>query len=267
MAFPEFTLRQIGRMIGSPYEAEGSALGFGRRSGRADSPQPATGGEAGIAEWARAAGRCLEKDAFAARLDGAQVEDELSSIFRETPEFGRSLAERLAEVHDSSSSGSLALIGGGGEAVVFFEPEGQRVLKLLGGAGRAGFGWHAAVDGDGRWFLRPGTLAESLRRHALMERYFPSGLEIEAIGAEAEFLVLSQPFFVGGHPDEETLSARMYAQGWEPIDLPSELELLRTITWRKGRTLATDVRAENAILTESDREVRPFDFILSEMPA
>jgi len=47
---------------------------------------------------------------LAARLDGRQVAAELFEQFRTTPEFGRSLTERVEPFHDSDSCGDLTLI-------------------------------------------------------------------------------------------------------------------------------------------------------------
>ncbi len=68
--------------------------------------------------------------AFRARLDSVQVESELNAIFRESPEFGRNLTERLSPFLDVEENGFLTLIGAGGEAAVFFDPETQQVVKL-----------------------------------------------------------------------------------------------------------------------------------------
>ncbi|MBX3741209.1 MAG: hypothetical protein KF712_09485 [Akkermansiaceae bacterium] len=252
-------------MLAFPHGTEESAVGFGRGNAGANPPQPPALGDSRIKEWTRAAGRCVDQSGFGKKLAGRQVEDELSALFRETPEFGRSLALRLADFHDPDSTGPLTLIGGGGEAVVFGDPENQRVVKLLGTAGKAGFGWKIDRDAESRWALRPGRLAESLVRFWLAEHHFPTGLELEFIGGNGDFLVLSQPFFLGENPDHEALSAWMAAEGWEPFSSPSELVMLQTQTWRKGSAIATDVRPENAILASSDGRIYPFDFILHDL--
>jgi hypothetical protein len=69
---------------------------------------------------------------FRARLDTRQVEGELDAIFRESPEFGRNLAHRLAPFLETEESGNLTLIGAGGEAAVFFDAVSQMVIKLSG---------------------------------------------------------------------------------------------------------------------------------------
>ncbi len=45
--------------------------------------------------------------------------------------------------------------------MVFGDPTNQQVIKLLGGAGKAGFGWTLDIDPEGLWILRPGGLAEA----------------------------------------------------------------------------------------------------------
>jgi len=262
MTTPSFSLKNLSALLDSGDESEESAQGHGRGNARTNSQQPPPFGHSRIAQWARAAGRCLEASDFAQSLDGGQVEGELRSIFRETPEFGRSLAVRLADFHQGSSLGDLALIGGGGEAVVFGDPANQQVIKLLGGAGKAGFGWTIDMDLEGLWILRPGGLAESLRRFALAEQHFPTGLDLHALGKDGSFLLLQQPFLVGGNPTTAQLDDWMQQHGWQRFVPPTRLDMLATLTWRLGDVIATDVRPENAILAESDGHIYPFDFIL-----
>ena len=264
MSPPSFTLKNLSVLLSSADASEKPAPGYRRGSPRTDPTQPCEIGDARIAEWARDSGRCLEAAAFGECLDGRQVEDELSSIFRETPEFGRSLAARLADSHQPGSRGSLTLIGGGGEAVVFFDLEHQQVIKLLGGAGKAGFGWTLDRDAAGLWAIRPGGLAAALRRFALAEEHFPTGLDLHTLGTGGGFLLLRQPFLVGENPTVRQLDAWMHREGWQPEIPPTRLDMLATLTWRRGNVVATDVRPENAILAEADGEIYPFDFILSE---
>ncbi|MBK1833664.1 hypothetical protein [Roseibacillus ishigakijimensis] len=177
------------------------------------------------------------------------------------------MAERLVPFHDEQSQGAWSLIGAGGESVVFGDPTHQRVLKLLSPAGRARFGWVLDQDRDQQWGLRKGALAAALRRYHLAEQLFPSGLEIEAIGAGCSFLLLSQPFFVGSHPEPSQLAAEMQTRGWEPHRPSSQLSTLLNLSWKKGHQLATDVRPENVILAESDGKLYPFDFIVGQEPS
>jgi hypothetical protein len=128
MEWPEFTLKNLPAVLGFPRATEEATMGLSGGSAAADPQQPPSVSGSRIAQWSRACGRCLEKDAFAAQLAGAQVDTEIASIFRETPEFGRSIAERVADFHDIDSAGRLTLIGAGGEAVVFYDDANQRVL-------------------------------------------------------------------------------------------------------------------------------------------
>ncbi|MFC7339298.1 hypothetical protein ACFQY0_19045 [Haloferula chungangensis] len=155
------------------------------------------------------------------------------------------------------------MIGGGGEAVVFGNSDEQQVIKLLGGDGKAGFGWMMDRDPEGMWVIRPGGLEEALLRFQLMEGNFPTGLELDGVGDDADFLLLRQPFLVGGNPTEAELNAWMRGRGWEPANLPTRLEMLAELSWRRGEVVATDVRPENAILAESDGEIYPFDIIVT----
>ncbi len=267
MEWPEFTLKNLPGVLGFPHASDEATMGLSGRGAAADPPQPPSVSGSRIAQWSRACGRCLEKDAFAAQLAGGQVDTEIASIFRETPEFGRSIAERLADFHDIDSTGRLILIGAGGEAVVFYDTENQRVLKLLGLAGKAGFGWHVKQPAVGGAFsIRSGGLAESLERFWLAEREFPTGLDLEAVGTDADFIVLSQPFILGDHPAADALEGRMRDHGWHKVELRSELNMLTTQSWQKGDCLATDVRPENAILAEADGQIYPFDFIMARKP-
>ncbi len=262
MSAQSFSLKNLAVLLDFGHASEEPAQGHGRGSPRTNPPQPPQGGVSRISQWASAAGRCLEAGDFAQSLDGGQVEGELSSIFRETPEFGRSLAVRLADFHQANSQGDLTLIGGGGEAVVFFDPANQQVIKLLGGAGKAGFGWTIDIDPEGLWILRPGGLAESLRRFALAEAHFPTGLDLHALGTDGSFLLLQQPFLVGENPSSAQLTDWMLQRGWQPFLPPTRLDMLATLTWRRGNIIATDVRPENAILAESDGQIYPFDLIV-----
>jgi hypothetical protein len=262
---PSFSLKKLAALLYSADESEESAQGDGRGSTRTNPSQPLPLSDSRIAQWARAAGGCIEASDFIQSLDGGQVEGELSSIFRETPEFGRSLAMRLADFHQTDSQGHLTLIGGGGEAVVFFDTAHQQVIKLLGGAGKAGFGWTIDTDPEGLWVLCPGRLAESLCRFALAEEHFPTGLDLHGLGSDASFLLLGQPFLVGENPSPAQLTDWMHRHDWRPYLPPTRHDMLSTLTWQRGEIIATDVRPENAILAEADGEIYPFDFILGRM--
>lgn len=230
------------------------------------SPQPETSGDTRIADWAAANGHADSPAGFAARLHGRQVASELLEIFRETPEFGRSLAFRIEPFLDESASGEMHLIGGGGEAAVFYGELSQQVVKLLGPPGKAGFGWVVDQDLEGRWHLRAGSLTEALMRFHWFEDCFPSGLELDQIGAQGQFLALRQPFILGHHPEERLLREWMTAQGWTPWSPPADLAMLRDLTWHRGDFIATDIRPENALVSEADGGLTPIDFILGRIP-
>jgi hypothetical protein len=264
MEWPKFTLKNLPQVLAFGHVTEESTAGLGGGSIGTNPSQSRAFRDARVADWARASGRCLDQNAFGKRLAGRQVESELNSIFRETPEFGRSLAQRLVDFHDSNSTGCLTLIGGGGEAVVFFDHENQSVIKLLGVAGKAGFGWSICQDDEQRLALHPGSLSESMIRFWLAEQHFPTGLDIQWIGENRDFLVLTQPFLLGENPEKGPLAELMSASGWEPFAPPSELIVIQTQTWKKSNIIATDVRPENAILAESDGVIYPFDFIFCD---
>ncbi len=172
---------------------------------------------------------------------------------------------RLEPFLDESSSGSWQLMGGGGEAIVFGDAALQRVVKLLAPPGKARFGWIPERRPDGTWGLRPGGLAEALERFALFEECFASGLDIDAIGSEGDFLLLSQPFILGEHPDEPTLHAFMSRHGWEKCALSSELPMLRHQSWHRSGVMATDVRPENALVAQSDGSLVAIDFVIGRI--
>jgi len=201
--------------------------------------------------------------AFRARLDTSQVEGELDAIFRESPEFGRNLAQRLALFLETKCHGSLTLIGAGGEAAVFGEPESQQVVKLCGPPARCGFGWVIRRDSAGFLTLVPGGLDEILDRLSLFEALFQSGISIDSIGENYVFLLFRQPFIVGRHPTEAELHGHMRGLGWSPLNAPCIGDTLEKLTWQKGRFLATDVRSENAIISEATGTLHPIDFIVA----
>ena len=217
-----------------------------------------------ITRWAGEAGFISSKVDFSAVLDGPQIERELVEIVRETPEYGRSLATRLADFIDETSSGSLHLVGGGGEAIVLFEDEDQRVIKLSGRDTPAEFGW--VIDESeaepGLLILRAGGLAEALIRFALFEDIFRSGLEIERVGEGGAFLLMRQPFIAGEHPAVEALHKEMLERGWEPCEPNAIGATLAELSWRRDDILATDVRPENAILADADGRIYPIDFVV-----
>lgn len=201
--------------------------------------------------------------AFRNRIDSRQVEDELDSIFRESPEFGRNLAQRLEPFLGDESKGLLTLIGAGGEASVFFVPENQQVVKLSGPPARCGSGWVIRRAISGQLTLSPGGLDEIIDRLSLFEALFPSGIQLDAIGENDSFLLFRQPFIVGRHPTQAELEAHMRSLGWAPQNLPCIGDTLEALTWGKGRFLATDVRPENAIVSEATGTVHPIDFIVA----
>ncbi|GEP43652.1 hypothetical protein BGE01nite_29430 [Brevifollis gellanilyticus] len=186
-------------------------------------------------------------------------------IFRETPEFGRSLATRIEPFLNDQTEGTLRLLGGGGEAIVFGEPDLQFAIKLLAPPGKGAFGWVLDRDARQRWIIRGGGLSEALERFAWFEELFDSGLELDQIGSAGDFLVLKQPFIAGSHPDESTLHQWMHAQGWEHWSPTSDLAMIANLTWRKGPWIATDVRPENALVAEADGMIRAIDFIIGKV--
>lgn len=230
-------------------------------------PKPAAGCDPRITQWAAASGQAGSPSDFASRLDGAQVRAELVEIFRERPEFGRSLATRIDPFLDESKRGTLLLIGGGGEAVIFGDRDQQQVIKLFAPPCKAAFGWVMERGANGRWGIRGGAMAEALLRFAWFEECFQSGLELDQIGAGGEFLALRQPFILGEHPDELRLHAWMHDHGWTPWAPPTDLAMIHRQTWRREDFIATDVRPENALVAESDQGIRPIDFIVARIAA
>lgn len=263
---PSFHLRNVHEVLHSSYASpqEPTPPDLGRH-GRAMPPQPAPGRDTRIAQWAAASGQIGSPSDFAARLDGAQVGAELLEIFRETPEFGRSLATRIEPFLDESSSGSLRLAGGGGEAIVFGEPAGQLAIKLLAPPGKAGFGWMLGLNDKKRWAIRAGGLAEAVERFACFETLFHSGLDLDQVGSEGDFLVLRQPFIAGCHPDEASLDEWMTDKGWVRWSPPTDLAMIANLTWRRDEWIATDVRPENALLAEADGRIHAIDFIIGRI--
>jgi hypothetical protein len=215
--------------------------------------------------WAHATGKIHAAAQLAARLDGRQVSAELYEQFRASPEFGRTLAERVDPYHDGDSCGEFTLIDAGGEATVFFDSASQRVIKLFAPPNEGAFGWILERTANGRWGIRGGSLSEALFRFAWFEACFVSGLELDALGSEADFLTLSQPFFVGRRPCEDELEEWMKANGWEPWSPPTDQATVAEHTWRRDEYVATDVLPRNAIVTEADDRLRAIDFIVTQL--
>lgn len=263
---PPFLLRNVHEVLYSnhvsPIESKAHHLAG---SSRAMPSQPPSGHDSRITRWAAESRQIGSSASFAARLDGSQVGAELLDIFRETPEFGRSLAMRLEPFLDESTEGPLRLIGGGGEACVFYDDSAQLAIKLLAPPGKARFGWVMELNDKGRWGIRGGSLAEAVERFAWFESLLVSGLELDQVGGDGEFLVLKQPFIAGYHPDEFTLHQWMSECGWKLCSLPTDLAMIANLTWRKDNWLATDVRPENALVAEADNSIRAIDFIIGRI--
>lgn len=168
---PSFHLRNLLQVVDFSHVSASQSTPGHRPGGLGTvPPQPTGSSDSRIAEWATANRQAGSAAGFAARLDGAQVGAELMEIFRETPEFGRSLATRMEPFLDESARGSLTLIGGGGEATVFYDESPQNVIKLFAPPGKARFGWVTDRDAEGRWSLRAGTLTEALIRFFGLKR-------------------------------------------------------------------------------------------------
>lgn len=169
---PSFHLRNVHQVLQSShdhaFEPTKTVLGG---HGGAVSSQPSASSDARIARWAAASGQVGSQSDFAARLDGAQVGAELMDIFRETPEFGRSLAARIDPFLNEASEGQLRLVGGGGEAIVFGDAALQFAVKLLAPPGKAGCsnltrrnaGPFVAVAWQSRWSVSLGLKNSSIR--------------------------------------------------------------------------------------------------------
>lgn len=170
---------------------------------------------------------------FRTRLNTRQIEGELDAIFRESPEFGRNLAHRLSPFLESRESGTLKLIGAGGEASVLFDQNTQQVVKLCGPPARCNFGWVIRRDANGILTLVPSGLDEILDRLSLFEALFSSGICIDCIGENDAFLAFRQPFIVGRHPTDTELDGHMHSRGWTPYGEPCNGETLERLTWKK----------------------------------
>ena len=164
-----------------------------------------------------------------------------------------------------SRGGDLYLIDAGGEAVVFGDPEHQRVIKLFAPPNEGGFGYVLDQASNGRWQIRGGGLIEALKRFAWFEACFGSGLELDSIGSEADFLTVSQPFFVGRRPCEDELEEWMKACGWEPWSPTTDSAVVAKQSWRRGDFVVSDVAPRNAIITEADSKLRAIDFVVGRI--
>jgi hypothetical protein len=205
-ALPSFRLRNLLQVLPLPHVSSSEPTSS-HSTGNAGtmSSQQAAGYIPRCMAWAEANGGLSSKAEFAARLDGRQVSAELYEQFRQTPEFGRQLTERIESFHENDSFGSQYLIDAGGEAIVFGSPEKQCVIKLFAPPNEGRFGWVLDRTANGRWGIRGGSLVEALFRFAWFEACFVSGLELDTFGRDADFLTLSQPFYVGRRPCEDEL--------------------------------------------------------------
>jgi hypothetical protein len=80
----------------------------------------------------------------------------------------------LSPFLEIQESGSLTLIGAGGEVAVFFDALTQQVLKLCRPPARCRFGWVIRRESDGTLTFAPGSLDEILDRLCLFEALFSS---------------------------------------------------------------------------------------------
>jgi hypothetical protein len=55
----------------------------------------------------------------------------------------------------------------------------------------------------------------------------------------------------------------MRSLGWSPHHEPCFGDTLEKLTWKKAPFLATDVRPENALVSEATETVHPIDFIVA----
>ena len=265
-ALPSFRLRHLHQVLPSAHVSTAeSTPSHSAGSAGAMPSQSSAGHLTRCLAWAEACGKLHAACQFSARLDGRQVSLELFEQFHATPELGRSLSARVDPYHDSESCGDLTLIDAGGEAVVFFDPDHQRVIKLFAPPNDGGFGYVLDQGSNGRWRIRGGSLIEALNRFAWFEACFVSGLELDSLGTRADFLTLSQPFYVGRRPSEDELEDWMTSNGWEPWSPPTDQSTVASCTWRRGEFAATDVLTRNAILCESDGRIRAIDFIVTRL--
>jgi len=265
-AQPSFRLRHLHQVV--PYAHVSTAESTPSHSAGSAGAMPSQSSAGHLTRclaWAEACGKLHAACQFSARLDGRQVSLELFEQFHATPELGRSLSARVDPYHDSESCGDLTLIDAGGEAVVFFDPDHQRVIKLFAPPNDGGFGYVLDQGSNGRWRIRGGSLIEALNRFAWFEACFVSGLELDSLGTRADFLTLSQPFFVGRRPCEDELEEWMKACGWEPWSPNTESAVVAQQTWRRGEFVATDVAPRNAIITEADNKLRAIDFVVTRL--
>jgi hypothetical protein len=265
-ALPSFRLRNLLQVLPLPHVSSSEPTSS-HSTGNAGtmSSQQAAGYIPRCMAWAEANGGLSSKAEFAARLDGRQVSAELYEQFRQTPEFGRQLTERIESFHENDSFGSQYLIDAGGEAIVFGSPEKQCVIKLFAPPNEGRFGWVLDRTANGRWGIRGGSLVEALFRFAWFEACFVSGLELDTVGREADFLTLSQPFYVGRRPCEDELEEWMSSCGWEPWSPPTDQATVSLHSWRRENYVVTDVLPRNAIISEADQKLRAIDFIVTQL--
>ena len=153
----------------------------------------------------------------------------------------------------------------GGEAVVFFDNAIQKVIKLFSPPNSGRYGYVLDQDANGRWQIRGGDLIEALYRFAWFEACFGSGLELDSLGTEADYVTFSQPFYGGRRPCEDELEEWMKACGWEPWSPTTNQATVATHSWRRGNYAVTDVVPRYAIVSEADGRLRAIDFVVTQL--
>jgi hypothetical protein len=250
---PPFRLHNLHQVLTTPHvSTTESTPSDGQGNARTVPPQSPPGHLAQCLAWAREAGQLQHASQFAAR----QVSEELFEQFLTTPAFGRDLSERLEAFHEPESAGDLLLVDAGGEAIVFGDPGRQKVIKLFAPPIEGRFGWVLYRDPNGRWGIRGGSLIEALWRFAWFEACFVSGLDLDVVGLDADYLTLSQPFFGGRGPCADELEEWMTHCGWQRWSPATDQATVVQHSWRRGDYVATDVLPRNAILTDADDRIR-----------
>lgn len=143
----------------------------------------------------------------------------------------------------------------GAEHDVFLSDDGWRVLKF----GR-NFGFVPVVAG-GKLALKPATPEEYLVRHALMERIFPTGIQVDGL-TDSGCFVISQRAITGNHPTE--WGVRKYLRKLGFVNIPASFGQ-GGMAWfhRELGVLVVDTAPDNFVASKPG--VVPVDLVIAEL--
>jgi len=220
----------------------------------------------------------LSQRDFAQLVDGPSLEREIDRLTRKRGgwlDVAQILSRRINGTVDWAELGQAGsryqVVGSRGEAVLFWDQQLQRIVKLRGreenGFGTAGFGCILVRNERGIIQYGPGTAAQALERERLSWEHLGFGCKLDTFIGEEAGMLLSQPFICGSTPSERDIRAWMTSHGWEPLTHCADVAVtLRDHAWQRDGIGAFDANDTNFIQCEADGELYPIDLIVWPMP-